>query len=200
MGSVTTLLNAPPRQIPAGDTLEYLEAIPADYVDWTGSARLAGPSTMDATSCVLEGGSFHIKFEGQGAGGTKELEPGQYTLAVFATSSNDRKTIAVHRLTVLPNTALVDDGRTFEAQMLDVINVAIMARVSGNNDGGIAAYAIDGVSITKIPLEELERLRTKYSNAVANQQSGGVIPTVPFVFCKTGGGVPYPLNFLGRGG
>jgi hypothetical protein len=199
MGSVTTLLNAPPRQVPAGDTLEYLEAIPADYVGWTGSARLTGPSTMDATDCTVEGGDFHIRFAGQAINGTKELEAGQYTLTVFVTSVDgaDRFRIKEHRLTVLPDAATVDDGRSFASRMLAILETAIEARVSGNTDGGIESYIVDGVSISKHTLADLERLRTKYANEVANQQNLGVIPSVELAFTKPYA-VPMPFNFLGR--
>jgi hypothetical protein len=156
---------------------------------------------MDATSCAVEGGDFHVRFAGQAANGTKELEPGQYTLTVFVTSADgaDRFRIKEHRLTVLPDAAKVDDGRSFAARMLTIIEAAIEARVLGNADGGIEAYVIDGVSITKVSEQRLQQLRTKYANEVANEQNGGTIPSIPFTFAKPDNAVPFPFQFLGRG-
>src|SRR5689334_5415535 len=187
MGSVTTPLRAPPSRFPAGDTLDFLQAIPGDYTGWTGSARLTGPSTMDATSCDTEGSDFHVIFSGQGAGGTKELEPGEYRLSVFATQGANRYTVAQYGVSIALDPATATDGEGSHAtRMLAIIERAIEARLSGNDDGGIESYIIDGVSITKTSDARLQLLRARYKAEVAAEQNGGKLPSLAAVFTSYG--------------
>lgn len=189
MGSVTTLLREPPTQLLAGDTLEYLQAIPSDYqsAGWTPNARLIGPAGMEATSCALEGVDAHIKFSGQGTAGTTHLAAGQYRLTVWVTNGNDRATIASHALTILEDLATADVATTHATRMLAVIERAIEARLTGNSDGGIENYVIDGISINKMPIEQLKKLRSEYANEVSRAGNGGRFGSIEMVFTKAGG-------------
>jgi hypothetical protein len=196
MRSVTTLTHRAPRQIIAGDSIEFLVAVPADYQLWTGSARLAGPGQMAATSVATEGSDFHVKFEGQSAGGTKALAAGQYVLTVWATSGNDRKTIAQFPLTVAVDLSTGTPAQPHAIEMLPIIEAAIKARITGNPDGGLAAYTIDGTSVTKIPLDELKRLRKQYAAEVAAiQNPNGQFGRVKFAMTSAGGIVDVRRRF-----
>lgn len=183
----TTLPRSAPAQLVAGDTLEFLTALPGDLAGWTGSARLTGPSTMEATSVVTEGSDLHLLFEGQSAGGTKELLPGQYTLTVWATNANNRHTIAQFRLTIAPDLSVGTPALAHAIQMLDAIETAIAARVSGAADGPIEEYEINGRKVRKMGLSELYKLRTRYQAEVRTLQNPGrPIARVKAVFGPVG--------------
>lgn len=198
---MTTLTHRAPRQIVAGDTIEFLVAVPADYQSWTGSARLTGPGQMDATSCAIEGSDLHIRFAGQGSSGTGTyktalLAAGQYALTVWMSNAADRKTIAQYPLTIAPDLSTGTPAQSHAATMLPIIEAAIQARISGNNDGGIEGYSIDGTTVNKIPLDELKRLRKQYAAEVAQQQNpNGQIGRVKFVMTPAGGMVDMRRRF-----
>lgn len=182
------LTHVAPQSIVAGDSIDFLVAIPAGYEDWTGSARLTGPgSTLDATSCDTESSDFHVKFSGQTTLGTKNLVAGQFALTVWATSGTDRKTIAQFPITVTPDLSTGTPRQAHALTMLRVVEAEIQARITGNGSGQ-EGYQVDGTMVTKIPIEQLERLRNKYSAEVAalTNPNGG-IPRVKFVVTPTGG-------------
>lgn len=180
------LLHEAPKQIVAGDSIDFLVAIPSDLEGWTGSARLTGPSQMNG-AVVTEGSDFHVTFKGQSASGTKTLAAGQYELTVWATNGEDRYTVAKHALSVLADLAVGEPAQSHAQRMLSIIEAAIQARVSGNADGGIENYAIDGLSVSKIPIEQLEKLRAKYANEVIQaQQADAPFGSVKFYFTKAG--------------
>ena len=158
-----------PKQLLAGDSLDLLVTIPGDLSGWTGSARLTGLSTMDATSVTTVGPDFQVYFKG--VSGTSALVAGAYVLTVWATSANDRYTVVQYKLQVLANLATGTPALAHAQQLLALIETAIYNRVSGNGDGGIDEYEIAGRRVKKIPLVELHRLRASYSAEVARLQN-----------------------------
>jgi hypothetical protein len=183
-----TLLRHPPRQIIAGDSIEFLAAIPGDLAGWSGSARLSGPgSPMDATSIVVEGSDLHVKFEGQGTGGTKNLCAGQWTLSVWLTSSNDRYTVLASPITVTPDPAATQTQLAHAVETLAIIEKAIRNRLSANPDGGIEEYSVGGMQTRKLSIDQLEKLRNKYAAEVLRLQNPKApIPRVKFVMTPAG--------------
>lgn len=182
-----------PQQVRVGDSIEFLQSIPGDLVvGWTGSARLIGPSKMDATSVATENTDFHVYFKG--IGGTDALTPGQYSLIIAATNGNDRYTVGQYRLSLLKN--LLAAGATTDqshaATMLGLIETAIQNRISGNSDGGIDEYELEGTRVKKIPMLELQRLHVKYSAIVAREQN----PNAPMSRVKI---AFTPSGFVGGG-
>lgn len=199
VGSVTiSLTHDVPPQLVAGDSLEFLVAIPSELTGWSGSARLTGPAQMDATSVAVEGLDYHVKFSGQAAGTTgtyktAQLCAGQYMLTVWATNGTDRYTVLQRPLTVTPDLSTAAPQQRHAVEMLPIIERAIKARVSGNDDGGLEQYTIDSTSVTKIPMSELQRLRARYTSEVAAiQNPGSPIPQVKFAF--TPAGAPFDLR------
>lgn len=195
MRSVTTPTHRAPRQIIAGDTIEFLVAVPADYLAWIGSARLAGPSQMAATSCALEGADFHVKFEGQATGGTKSLAAGQYSLTVWVTNANDRKTIAQFPLSITADLSTGTPAQQHALKMLPIIEAEIEARVTGNGSA-LEEYGVDGTTVRKMEMAELQRLRNKYAAEVAQiQNPNGQLRRVKFAMTPTGGMVDVRRRF-----
>lgn len=196
-----TLTHDAPKQIVAGDSIEFLVAVPGDLTGWTGSARLTGPAaTMDATSCASEGSDFHIRFAGQTATGTgtyktSQLPPGQYQLTVWATNGDDRYTVLSVPVSVTADLSTGTPAQQHAMKMLPIIEAAIEARITGNPDGGIEGYAVDGTQVTKLPMVELQKLRAKYSAEIsALQNPDRPIGQVKFVMTAAGN----PVNFLRR--
>jgi hypothetical protein len=185
-----TVTTQPPRQIIAGDSIEFL--VPAgEYASWTPSARLTGPATngtMDHTTCVADGTNFHVYFKGQGtAPKTSGLAAGQYLLTVFATNSSDRKTIAQFPLTVLADLSTGTPTQPFCVRMLALIEAVLASRMSGNALGPIEQYGIDGTMVTRLPTADLERQRNKYSAEVqALNNPNAPIGRVKFGFSAAG--------------
>jgi hypothetical protein len=191
-----------PRQIIAGDSIEFLVEIPDGYEGWTGSARLSGPAQMAGT-VTTEDGDFRVRFPGQATGTsgtykTAQLNAGQYVITVWATNGDDRKTILQTPITVTPD---LSTGTTSTephcVKMLRIIEAALEARIGGNSDGGIEGYQIDGTAITKIATDELKRLRNKYAAEVQILNNpNGQIGRVKFAMTPTGGIVDARRRFM----
>lgn len=181
------LLYGAPKQIIAGDTIEFLVPIPSDLTGFTGSARLTGPSTMDGT-VTTENADFRVRFAG--VGGTSALTAGQYILTVWGTSGSDRYTVAQYRLTVEANLATGTPAQSHAQKMLALLETAIYNRVNGNTDGGIESYSIDGTSVAKMSMAELQRMRAKYAQEVAREQNPDApFGSVKFAFTPAGNAV-----------
>lgn len=187
MTSPTPPLRTPPRQIVAGDSIEFLIAIPSAYDGWTGAARLTGPDNfaLDATSCDTVGADLDVFFAGPKDPGTQKLGAGHYYLTVWLKNGDgDRRvTLAQFPVTLQADLSKAGTKAPHAVQMLEIMERALRCRVEGNTDGGLAAYSIDGVAVTKVPVEILERLRNKYSAEVAALNNpNGSIGRIPFTF------------------
>lgn len=158
-----------PKQLLAGDSLDLLVQIPGDLAGWTGSARLTGPSVLNATTVTTEGSDFRVYF--RGASGTSALTAGSYTLSVWATNGSDRYTVAQFRLQVLADLSTATSALAHAQKTLTLLETAIEARLGGTSDGGIEEYSIGGRSVKKIALSELQALRAKYAHEVARLQN-----------------------------
>lgn len=165
-----TLTYEPPTQLVAGDSIEFLVSVPGDYGSWTGSARLTGPSTAMAGTVTTQNADFRVYFGGQTTPGTSSLAAGQYTLTVWATSGSDRKTIASYPLTILADMATGTPAQRHALKMLPIIEAEIEARITGTGSA-LEEYAIDGTSVRKMEMAELQRLRAKYAQEVSAIQN-----------------------------
>lgn len=140
---------------------------------------------------ATDGADFRVTFAGQSAAGTKNLAAGQYTLTVWATSGDDRYTVAQYPVTVEANLAVGTPAQRHALIVLPKIEAAIAARLAG---GEIESYSVDGVNIAKVSLEVLERMRSKYSAEVAAMNGVGAFGSVKFAFSPTGS----PMDQRGR--
>lgn len=190
-----------PRQIIAGDTIEFLVKVRTEYQAWTCSARLVGPAQMDATSAVAEGDGFHVTFSGQIAGAsgisrTAQLPAGQYMLTVWVKSGNDRVTVLQQPMTIAADLSAGAPTEPHCVLMLRLLETAIQNRISGNADGGIESYSIDGTTVNKLSTDELRRFRKQYAAEVsALQNPNGQFGRVKFGFTPTGGMVDVRRRF-----
>ena len=85
-------------------------------------------------------------------------------------------------LTVTPDPRPATPGalQTYNEKMLAVIQLEIQARITGVGSGH-ESYQISGRALTKIPIEELEKLRGKYAARVWRERHPESLgPTVEF--------------------
>lgn len=177
-----TLTRSIPSQIIAGDSIDFYVAIPSDLSGFTGSARLVCQTstttgTMDGT-VTTENSDYHVVFSGQSTPGTKTLTAGQYLLSVWATSGNDRYTVLSQALTITPDLSTGTPALIHAQKTLIAIESAIYSRITG---GEIEEYSIDGTSVRKMSMDELQRMRSRYTAEVARLQNPNqVIGSVKF--------------------
>lgn len=192
-----TLTTRAPRQIIAGDSIEFLVPVPSDYSGWTGSARLTGPSTMDATSVTASGSDLDVYFKGQGtAPKTASLTAGSYLLTVWATNNSDRVTLAQFNLTVTADLSTGTPTQPFCVRMLAAIEAALYARQTGSPMGAIDAYDIDMTQVTRQSTKELEQSRNKYAAEVqAWNNRNAAIGRLKFGFVSPGALPDYSKRF-----
>jgi hypothetical protein len=140
---------------------------------------------MNATSCATEGSDFHVYFKG--VAGTSALTPGQYKLTVFATLVDDRYTVGQFPITIEADLSTGAPAQSHPQKMLTLLETAIYNRVNGNSDGGIESYVIDGTTVAKLSMEQLQKLRNKYAGEVAaDQNRNSPIGRVKTVFTQAG--------------
>lgn len=204
MTTTLTLLRHPPKQIVAGDSIEFLLPIPQDLTSWTGSARLTGGtdasnlSQMDATSATTEGLDLHVLFQGQVTGGTKSLKPGQYTLTAWMTSTDgkDRYTIGQYFLAVTPDLSTGTPALAHAMKTLAIVEAAIEVRLGANTDSGIEEYTVEGTMVKKIPIERLYQLRKHYAAEVNRlQDPHRPLGSVNVVFTTAGEPMPHRRRY-----
>ena len=107
------------------------------------------------------------------------LTAGTYYFAEKVEKAGEVLRVGSGRVTVEPNlaTALAGDLQSPNERMLKAVNAVIEARL-GTSTGvpkDVEAYSIDGIAVTKIPLERLMILRTQLSTTVARERRGGGI-------------------------
>lgn len=117
-----------------------------------------GAITINATADDENADDF--KFSAT-ATATGAYVAGDYQWQIVATKTTTRYTIATGIVTVTDNIAgrtAAYDNRSHAKKVLDAIEAVIEGRASASDQ----SYTIAGRSITRIPLQELMRLRAQY--------------------------------------
>jgi len=168
-------LTALPDSFPAGTTVKYTRTV-SDYPasgGWTLKLMLAGPATLSVTAAAS--GADHVVTVT--AAQSAALAAGVYRWAEEVSKDAEVYRVADGTVTVNPNmnTAQPGDLQSQDEKLLAAVNAMIAVRTgaSGSAPKDIEAYSIDGVTITKVPLEQLYRLRTSLGIAVARAKRGG---------------------------
>jgi hypothetical protein len=134
--------------------------------EYSLSWSLRGPSTLDVTS-TQEGSNWRTTIAGAD---TADLAPGAYQVWGFLVDGDDeRTTVYCGQVLVKANPADVTDPydpRTEAKKTLDAINATIKARA----EGGVSNYSIEGRSATYFSLDELLKLRDKYTWIVRQEE------------------------------
>jgi hypothetical protein len=122
------------------------------------------------TTAAVPAGNYRWAIFGVLAGKTYELLPSGY-------GSLSDPVIEVVASPIVGNGV---DGRTHAEKMLALLEAEIEARITGVGSGH-DNYAIEGRSITKIPIERLEVLRTRKAFEVQMERNGGRLPAYDVV-------------------
>lgn len=157
-----------PSRITAGDSLAWERPDLArewDPAVYTLRYILQGPATRtwDAT-----GASFAVTV---GASETTALPAGTYTLFGYAvnTGADTRQRVSRTRVVVSADPATVTPRLHHAEEALAKIEAVILGRITAD----VEEYELEGQRVAKLPLPELERLRTRYRVEVANLRNGG---------------------------
>lgn len=178
----------------AGDTWTWRRAFD-DYSSqdaWVLSYAMVGPGAVrwDATWAVAEvdGGWLVTMPATQTAG----IPAGAYQWIARVAKAGEVVTVATGALTVEPNLATATPGslETHAAKMLRLIDAEITRRLTPASEGGsgaVESYSIDEVSMAKVPLRDLQKMRGQFAAQVARQRRPGSLGTpVAFAFTEPG--------------
>lgn len=174
-----------PQHFPAGTTVKFSRTIddclPSD--GWAYTIYLNGlTQKFNKAATVDDNGVFQIQFDPTD---TANLNPGPYRYAERLSNSG---TGEVYDLTgdelvivIEPNVASAAPGvfNTFEERTLAIVEAAISGRLGAD----LQAYQIAGRSISKIPIEELRKIRGQLRESVWRQNNPGKL------------GVPFEVQF-----
>lgn len=163
------LCGVPPR-LTAGDSWAWRVAVPAT----------AGVEVVVMLRALAGGAPILVPTVVEGAGRVARLAPavsaqvppGVYLWTEVATRPADgaRWTALDGRVEVLPDPATSGgDARSQAERILDAIDARIEGRASADCD----AYAIEGRSISRTPLDILMRVRGIYARKVAAERGAG---------------------------
>ena len=153
-----------PATIVAGDLLQWKRTdLGTDYANGSYTlsykARLEGTGSTVITITASASGDDYLVSVGQST--TASYTAGDYGWQAYITrdSDSERLTIDSGTFEVVANrSASTADPRSHPKIMLDKIESVL----SGRADGDVAAYSINGRSLTKIGIDELMTWRDRY--------------------------------------
>ena len=153
-----------PAKIVVGDLLQWKRTdLGADYANGSYTlsykARLEGTGSTVITITASASGDDYLVSVGQST--TASYTAGDYRWQAYITrdSDSERLTIDSGTFEVVANrSASTADPRSHAKIMLDKIESVL----SGRADGDVAAYSINGRSLTKIGIDELMTWRDRY--------------------------------------
>lgn len=166
-------LSALPDAFAAGNTVVYRKSF-VDYPaisGWACALHLRGPSILDVNAAA-SGADFVFTIA---ASNTAALTPGRYTWVERVTKSGEVYDVASGYAILTRNlaTAVAGDTQTYEEKTLAVIEAALTGELTDN----MRSYQIAGRAVYLIEPLELEKLRSRYSQLVAQQRNPGTFGT-----------------------
>ena len=151
-------------QVTAGDTWKWTKSVP-DYPasdSWTLSYEVRGPSKItlawgSEVAAHSNGRDYSITVL---PAKTAPLLAGTYHWSAYVTKAGERHEVYYGILPIRINLAAAptEGGQTHAERTLAVIEAALEGRLTGD----LEAYTIAGRSVTKIPIEQLYRMRSIY--------------------------------------
>jgi hypothetical protein len=147
----------------AGDTVQWEKSL-SDYSPALGYAlsyAITGPSIVDSTKITVTAGTSDWTVALPGTL-TSPLLPGTYAWTAFVTLAGARTVVDEGVFTARADAAQVKAAvLSFAAQMVPVLRSEIQARITGTGSAN-DSYSINGRSIAKMKMAELEQLRDRY--------------------------------------
>ncbi|TPE52598.1 hypothetical protein [Amaricoccus solimangrovi] len=173
---------APPARLTAGDSWVWEIADPADYpsaqfVLSYALAPLSGGAVVTIEAEAPSPVAVAFRF---GATATASLAPGRWRWSLVAAdlALDLRATLASGVLEVLADPLASGDTRTAARRILEAIDATIAGKVTKDAQ----SYAIEGRTISRIPLPELMAARTRYAAIVRREDGSGPISYRPMRF------------------
>lgn len=157
-----------PTELTAGMSWRWDRHLPdhAAADGWSLTYAVRGADDLDITT-VPDGDTYQVRV----TPADTALPAGTYMLTGYvergAPDITDREIVYRGMLEVLANPLLAVGRRTHAETTLEVIEAAIEGRVLDGRE----SFEIDGVQITKIPLDQLVALRGKYATIVSRQRA-----------------------------
>lgn len=132
---------------------------------WQFSYAFRGPGVID----IVAASSSGIVTVEVSAVVTVAWLPGLYDWQLFASKGDDRQLIESGSAEVLADFASLAagyDSRSLNRKMLDAINTVLQGRILSDHE----RYSIDGRSLDRIPIMELQSLKRQYSIMVRREK------------------------------
>jgi hypothetical protein len=155
-----------------GDTVKWRKCLAGTPPpDWTLNyyfAPIAGGQVVTLTAdASADETAFEITLDGAA------FVVGQFQWQARVTDGVDKSTVATGIVTVTPDLSAspTDDTRSYARKTLELIEQAITGRLPS----GIESYTVEGMDITKIGLDKLETLRSKYAAMVRSEDDAAGI-------------------------
>lgn len=172
--SVTRMqaLTAMPASLSAGTTLSYtrtLTDLPATTTSWKLALYITGPAEAVVTGIVGVGGVYAVNMA---ATVTANLPAGPYKWfeRIYEAAPNIRVLPFANGALLVeldPAQAAAGSGESWESQVLRALKDRFLGRVTIDQE----TIQIDGTAIAHIPMDQLEKLITKYQTIVDIQES-----------------------------
>lgn len=154
----------------AGDTITWDTCPWDDYSPTTHNLQwvIQGPSYLSLIGLVGSDGWITTA----AANATGPMLPGRYrwTAQMILIATTARTTVGSGGLELLPDPILADplDARSTAAQLLDLVESALKARLEG---GAVQSYAIRGRNLAYMALTELVHLRQQLRAEVSRERA-----------------------------
>jgi len=158
-----------PKTILAGDTLKIdLTITNTDLAGFNFRLNMAGPSGAPIPytfNAIESNGEYSIYLTPTD---TAALQEGFYTYALVATDGTDEYTIehGSFEVEVRADLNFNSELRSHARKVLDAIEAVLENRATSD----VSSYTIAGRSLSRIPIDELLRLRSVYKNMVLKEE------------------------------
>jgi hypothetical protein len=172
-----------PATLVAGTTWKWTDS-PGDFPTsegWALEYRISGAVTLDVDATV-EGDHYVATVSATDSA----IAPGLYRWRSLATKASEVYPVASGTIDVAANAAS-GDTRSFAAKQLEKVEAEIAARFNtGSTKLGSAHedYTIDGRSLTKISMNDLQTMRGRLKVEVELERNNGVLPPYEAVFAR----------------
>lgn len=163
-----------PRQIQAGDTLEFIEAF-SEYPatdGWNIHVLLIGPQMIDLIS--IPSGDQH-KFS-KTADETKDWSPGFYSVQAYAKKAESEITLYRTQLDILENLRLVKPNENTDSRShVRKVFESLKAIIEQRSTKGYENITIAGRTVTQMNMEELIQAYHHYERLVQQEEKADKI-------------------------
>ncbi len=164
-----TVPTSEPKAVTAGSSWRWDRAV-ADYPPsdgWTLKYAIRGQSVLDIDASAAAAGDYYEVRVTPAA--TAELVPGTYQLLAFVENGTDTIDLQRRTLVVHPNlrTFAEGEGQSENEKVLALIQAQIAGRLPADREN----FQVNGMAITRIPIDQLVRLQRTYEMRVLFERS-----------------------------